>query len=747
MCITMDSMLKVLSTSYRSVYVQLISLGIFIFADFVLADPGPELSRPRDDVCIKPSCKVTADEFLRNMKLSVSPCTDFYEYACGNYKDHHPLDPDGSSTDYFKEMELRINNRIRAIAEAPVTNSDSVSLKKAKLAYKVCMNEEAIERSGILPVAQAVNNQDDWPMVVDDWQPKTKTWMDIEMSYIKTLGESAFFRGIVEPDIVTRTENSLTLSPPKFILPTYVLKNPDQHRNSIVLYHNFIIDVAKEFVMFIDVPEDKISDEAQQIIRLEIALIKLKAANKPHGGNTVIRIFLEQLQIEYDKTPHKTRNSKIIWTDMVNSIFSQLNYHIPPSTFIKVENMGYFQQLATLLDKTPTRVIVNFVHWQYVRRLLSSCDEGMRERYNVLKKELLRGSPRKRWVQCLRKNPAVIALISHYLKDHVSQKSLDIVDEMINQHKSQMEIQILGTSWLDNGIKFSLYTKAQSARKFLGNPPWYRNTSIIDDYYTELEVGDNHFQNELNSKKFTIYQAQQLLESPAELFPESIIWMDSVLEVNAYFNQLLNSLIVPVGMLYPPLFHGKDVPENVLYGSTGSIIGHELSHAFDDQGRRYDAGGLPLVWDPVSLIQYQERTECFVKQFNKYKLKELEEIGRTAYADGRSTERENTADTTGIFATFAAFRHRARLRNKPFKKLPGLEHLTDDQLFFLSFANIWCSYIKPEKMLFMTLLQASHSFPRYRVIGTLSNIKAFSDTFQCPFNSPMNARDKCYLWK
>ncbi|XP_012285155.1 neprilysin-11 [Orussus abietinus] len=738
----MCSIFRISFTIWSGLYFQLVSLGFFIIANVAIAEPGPGFSRPRD-VCTNPACRAAADEFLKNMNPAVSPCTDFFDYACGNFKNHHPLDPKEGTIDYSMKIKTQINNRLREIAESPVKNTDSSSLKKAKLAYKVCTNEEDLEEEGIRPIALEINKQGGWPMAMNNWTPGSRSWIDIEMSYISMLGESAFFRVTVDPDSTIDTINTLMLSPCTSMLPFYVRKHQEHHKDKIKLYRDFIIEVVKEFVMFITLPPYKISEEAQQIIDLEIALTNIKTLSK---ANEIVETTPAHFQDEYDKIRHVTPNSKIIWADMLKSIFSQTNFNFAPTT-IKLQNKGYFVQLAKLLDKTPTRVLVNFIHWQYVRRLIKNSGESMRRRYNDVREELLYGKAQKWWQDCLDTNPAIIAFIHQYLKNHASKKSLETVGTMVDHHKSQLESQIEHTLWLDYSTRLALMKKAKSVTKFLGYPPWYKSSSVIDEYYALLEVTNNHFQNLLNFKKFTIYQTKRLLLAPVGQFPEHSIWSQSVLEETAYFISAFNSLIIPSGALHFPFFHGEDVPENVLYGSTGNIIGHELSHGFDDEGRQYTFNGSSLEWPPDTLQEYNARVKCFVKQFNQYPYKELNEIGRKIYADGKLTASENMADTTGMYIAFAAFRDRARKRNKDYKKLPGLENLTDNQLFFLSFANTWCSYTQPEKLLFMLLLKLPHSISRHRVIGTLSNIADFAKAFNCPHNSAMNPRDKCYLWK
>ena len=206
--------------------------------------------------------------------------------------------------------------------------------------------------------------------------------------------------------------------------------------------------------------------------------------------------------------------------------------------------------------------------------------------------------------------------------------------------------------------------------------------------------------------------------------------------VNAYYNPTQNEIVFPAGILQPPVFH-RDFPEAMNFGAMGAVVGHELTHGFDDKGRKFDGDGqLREWWEPEVSQRFEERAACVEEQFNGY------EVADGLHIDGKLTLGENIADLGGIKAAFAAFRRSA---GEAAKKPSIVEELTNEQLFFVAYGQIWCSISSPE---FESLQTRSnpHALPRYRVNGPLSNLPTFAEVFSCPVGSPMVRENRCEVW-
>ncbi|XP_044006020.1 neprilysin-11-like [Aphidius gifuensis] len=213
--------------------------------------------------------------------------------------------------------------------------------------------------------------------------------------------------------------------------------------------------------------------------------------------------------------------------------------------------------------------------------------------------------------------------------------------------------------------------------------------------------------------------------------------------VNAYYDYLENSLSIPAVILQRP-FYSKEQPDAVNYGGIGGVIGHEISHGFDDIGRRYDNNGnLKNWWSNNTLNDYKKRAWCLVEKFKKYAIVSQ---NTTYKLNSIKTLSENIADSTGIRAVFKAFeKHSVEKYSSNNMRLIGLENINTRKLFFLSYAHSFCEAMPLNKMLNM-LMTDVHSPAPFRMTGTLSNMKEFSDVFECSNKTIMNPQTKCGLW-
>ena len=213
-------------------------------------------------------------------------------------------------------------------------------------------------------------------------------------------------------------------------------------------------------------------------------------------------------------------------------------------------------------------------------------------------------------------------------------------------------------------------------------------------------------------------------------------WDIAPTAVNAYYDPSFNQFTFLEGILAPP-FISYDWPRYFTYGGFGTVVGHELTHGFDDQGQQYDPqGNLRKWWDNASTAQFNDRKKCFVNQYSGYKI-----FGH--HVNGSLTLGENLADSGGLKTSYQAYKNHLEKEGTQ-ASLPGLKY-TPDQLFFVAFAQLWCSNFTPEYIA-TSLLTNPHSPGPFRVNGTLVNSPEFAEAYKCPKGSPMNPTDKCLMW-
>ncbi|XP_069101995.1 uncharacterized protein [Argopecten irradians] len=221
---------------------------------------------------------------------------------------------------------------------------------------------------------------------------------------------------------------------------------------------------------------------------------------------------------------------------------------------------------------------------------------------------------------------------------------------------------------------------------------------------------------------------------------ECLTWWAMIpTEVNAYYSPTYNSIAFPAGILQKPFFD-PDFPVPFNFGTVGMIIGHELTHGFDNSGRKFDLhGNLHNWWTNASIDGFKRHAGCMVKQYSSYVVE-----GIDIHIRGDTTLGENIADNGGIKTAYQAYRQWRNSHSSELQNLPGLD-LDDDQLFFVGFSQLWCSYYTPAYAK-QSIITDEHTYARYRVIGALSNSDAFARAFHCPANTPMNPDHKCVVW-
>jgi endothelin-converting enzyme len=264
--------------------------------------------------------------------------------------------------------------------------------------------------------------------------------------------------------------------------------------------------------------------------------------------------------------------------------------------------------------------------------------------------------------------------------------------------------------------------------------PNERSPKELNDWYSKLKIGTNYFQNGLEFRYWVFERSWKKLSKPTDRNE----WAMTSSTVNAYNDQPLNQIVFPSGIMQTPNFSG-DLPDYVSYGAMGSTVGHEMTHGFDDNGAKYDeTGRYKEWWDNSTTNGFTKQSDCFVNQYAQYSVVGLE--GEKVPINGKLTLGENIADCGGLNNAYRAWKKREVASGKPNPGLPGLEKFTNDQLFFISYANSWCDKTRNEALL-KQVLSDPHSPANTRTNGPTDNSVDFKRIFNCPTKEA-----KCDLW-
>ncbi|KAK3724939.1 hypothetical protein QZH41_017146 [Actinostola sp. cb2023] len=389
----------------------------------------------------------------------------------------------------------------------------------------------------------------------------------------------------------------------------------------------------------------------------------------------------------------------------------------------------------------------NYFGWTIIRNLMPFLSTQFREAEMKYKRKATNTIASKpRWLQCIKTTdyPMGLTFAAGYLYiEKVFDKSfIPVVKSMMDNMRQAFREEVKSLSWIDETTRHSVFDKEEAMIEKIGFPKLCANFTLLEEYYSGLEVNDRHYLlNEVNVSKWYTRKSLSSLRHPVNRDS----WYSGPQMVNAFYLRERNEINVMAGILQAPFFYGKDAPRVVNYGGIGMVLAHELTHGFDSAGRRFNKFGeltSDVGWTNHSMAEFRSRAGCIVDQYDKF---ELQIDKGTIHVDGKLTLDENIADNGGFQIAFRAYENWSK-RHGPEKLVPGLMK-SNEQMFFLSYAQMWCSTFTPSATFYRSKLD-SHAIPKYRVKGVLINSEAFARAYKCPVGSNMNPdpSKRCRVW-
>ncbi|XP_025077119.1 endothelin-converting enzyme 1-like [Pomacea canaliculata] len=412
-----------------------------------------------------------------------------------------------------------------------------------------------------------------------------------------------------------------------------------------------------------------------------------------------------------------------------------MNQTFDQSYEVVVVTKDYFPRLQKILSETDPQVVQDYLIFHLVQAIPGYLPQSFADAAMAINKvEFGISDLPPRWKRCISKAESAFgfAVSALYVEEHFPPESKAQAYEIVSAVRSAFIANLDNVPWMDQKTLQTAKIKAQTAGIQLGYPDWILNVTKLDKNYEMVKVTKGAF---LDSY-FSVSQAAALNTwSLLGTVPDTDMWSLKPHQVNAVFRSSYNELVILAGLLQRPFFDPR-YPLSYTYGSTGSISGHELSHGFDDNGRKYDQhGNLNDWWSPSASQAFSEHTSCLVEEYSQFSI-----YGK--HVNGEYTLGENIADNGGLKMAYAAYMKQRD--GQPELRLPGLS-LTPEQLYFLGFAQIWCSQYTPEYAIH-SILTDEHAISRFRVLGSVANSPAFSKAYGCPAASPLNPVKKCQVW-
>ncbi|XP_058803973.1 endothelin-converting enzyme homolog isoform X2 [Phymastichus coffea] len=684
-----------------------------------------------DSHCVTQHCVTVAASIINSIDHSVNPCEDFYEYACGGWGKKNPI-PDGKSMwGTFGKLEQDNQLVVRNVLEKPEKVMKSEAERKAKLYYESCVDaDETIESLGAKPMLELLEVVGGWSI---DKKFNIDTWsLQNSMHVLQNVyNMGGLFSWAVNEDDRNSSRHIIQIDQGGLTLPTtdnYL--NKTEHSKVLAAYLEYMTKIG----VLLGGEENATRKQMQDIIDFETKIAEITIPQEERRDE-------EKLYNLVTITELQKAAPFISWIDYFQNATGVVNKTITSDQKIVNYAPEYFKKLSKLVlqyNKTNSGKVIlnNYLIWQTVRSLTSCLSKPFRDAYKGLRKALIGSEGREeQWRYCVNdaNNVMGFAIGAMFVREVFHGKSKPMAEEMINEIRTAFTKNLKNLDWMDWETRKSAEEKANAITDMIGFPDFILNPTELNERYADLIITKNeYFSNNIRVNKYNLIKNLEKLDKPVN----KTTWIMTPPTVNAYYTPTKNQIVFPAGILQCPFFDMQN-PSSLNFGGMGVVMGHELTHAFDDQGREYDLhGNLHQWWNNATIERFKNRTECFVEQYSKFEIE-----GR--HVNGRQTLGENIADNGGLKAAYHAYLTTKR-DYKDHLPLPGL-NMTHRQLFFLNFAQVWCSAVTSEAI-GLQIEKDSHCPARFRVIGPLSNLDEFSKEFNCPKGSPMNPIHKCEVW-
>ncbi|KAI4089474.1 MAG: hypothetical protein LQ344_005388 [Seirophora lacunosa] len=687
--------------------------------------------------------KKPAAGILQNMSPNyhkVDPCEDFSTFVCGGWEEIHDLRPDQDSVSSGSVMYEKSQQTLRHLLESPFADSavakssgeqaDEVIFDKLQSAYDACMDEATIKNRGSTPLLEVLRKVGDYfplhdihayPGYPSDFLLQEQTGL-FDIAQKQLTGAVAYLASIRVDALVAFGVDANEKDPDSVVLSVNALSSQGlpskeyyQDKEILKSYANTIGQVLEALLREAQPPSDRSNsgrmfecneDLVKAVVSLEADLAS--ASPDEEDAQDVTKYYNPRSLAEVDSLLPQISTTSIL------SILAPPGY--APKKII-VGSPSYLQALSQKLQNTRPETLRAYFVWKAVQSYVDEVDDEAVVPLKRFNKKLQGKDPdssEDRWRTCVRAADRGLGWIlsKFFIEEAFSKEAKAFGDQIIYDIKDQFIEKLRVAEWMSPDVREVAIEKGTNIR-FHRAIPWpnavkvhrivqkigypTKSPNILDpqaiqEYYDDVHITNTtYFGNVLAIAKFKSRHEWAKLGKPTDRDE----WLMTAVTVNkAYYNPPGNEIVFPAGIMQPPIFYDPSLPPYISYGPFGSISGHELTHAFDSNGRHYDQiGNYTDWWNNETVQAFKEKAECFVDQYSNFSIVDLQ--GKDLHVNGRLTLGENMADAGGLSAAFHAWKqieekHRGQL-------LPGLQDFTKEQLFFITYPSLFCGKTRQER--------------------------------------------------
>jgi endothelin-converting enzyme/putative endopeptidase len=683
----------------RKILTTLVCLALAQVGTMARADEAPA-EQPLTTFPYTPSLDTTA------MDRTADPCADFYQYACGGWMKNNPIPADQSSWDVYGKLYQDNQRFLWGILDGLAKNTDGRSATQQKIGdyFAACTNEPAVDKLGIAPLQPYLDKID---------ALKSKNELPVLLADLHMAGVGAYFGFGSNQDFADSSQVIAFFGAGGLGLPDrdYYFK---QDAKSKALRVKYVQHVARMLELSGETP-----------VAAKAGALHVMALETSLAGAALTRVELRDPYKQFHKMDVKAMQALTPDFDF-NAYLKQAG--VGELGSVNVSEPAFMKELAKRLKRDSLVDIKTYLRWHVVHASAGLLSKNLVDANFDFYGKTLTGAPQQppRWKKCVGMVDGQLgeALGQEFVDRAFSPKLKQDTLHMTQLIEQSMEKDIKDLDWMSDETKQKALEKLHGLANKIGYPDKWRDYSSVDI------KRDDFFGNAQRANTFEIKRQLAKIGKPVDHNE----WEMTPPTVNAYYSAQMNDINFPAGILQPPLYDAKmDAAPN--YGDTGSTIGHELTHAFDDEGRQFDAkGNLRDWWTKKDAASFKQRAQCIVDQYGKYTA--IDELK----INSKLTQGEDIADLGGIILAWMAWKS-----DTAGQQLESRDDLTPDQRFFVGYAQWSCSNVRPEAARLRALTDP-HSPAKYRVNGLVVNMPEFQQAFSCKKGQPMVSDNRCRVW-